>query len=174
MIDSYPRELGVYKHDNSQKPDLLSFLSLVTRAAKLSEMSAVDSNSKKKVCLPYWNEFCQATSEWLSLPTHTDFVDLGETIIHGLQTTAGVKLCFSRTRYLAQSEKCLKMFLPSSMSSPVSVKESESTNKKLKKTLTYRVYPKGETLKVWMLRIHACRKVYNNAITYLNKHQYFE
>lgn len=50
----------------------------------------------------------------------------------------------------------------------------ESTNKKLKKTLTYRVYPKGETKKVWMLRIHAYRKVYNNAIAYLNQHQSFE
>lgn len=52
--------------------------------------------------------------------------------------------------------------------------DSESTSKKLKKTLTYRVYPKGETKKVWMLRIHAYRKVYNNAIAYLNKHQSFE
>ncbi|MDF5722557.1 MAG: transposase [Rhizonema sp. PD37] len=50
----------------------------------------------------------------------------------------------------------------------------ESTSKKLKKTLTYRVYPKGETKKVWMQRIHAYRKVYNNAIAYLNKYQCFE
>ena len=44
---------------------------------------------------------------------------------------------------------------------------------KLKKTLNYRVYPTGKTKEVWMLRIHANRKVYNNAIAYLNKHQGF-
>ncbi|WP_333289311.1 transposase [Microcoleus sp. D2_18a_B4] len=37
--------------------------------------------------------------------------------------------------------------------------------------MTYRVYPKGETKRIWMLRIHANRKVYNNAIAYLNQHQ---
>ncbi|MGH2413591.1 MAG: RNA-guided endonuclease InsQ/TnpB family protein [Microcystaceae cyanobacterium] len=51
--------------------------------------------------------------------------------------------------------------------------DSENTKKRSKKTLKYRVYPTGETKKVWMLRIHGVRKVYNNAIAYLNKHQGF-
>ncbi len=128
---------------------------------KSSKTSVQDSISKEKVCLPYWNEFCQVTSEWLSLPTKTDFVDLGSTLSHGLHKGSGVKFWFSTTTYLAQNEKCWKMFLPSSMYSHVNSMDLESTSKKLKKTLTYRVYPKGETKKVWMLRVHAYRKVYN-------------
>jgi hypothetical protein len=49
--------------------------------------------------------------------------------------------------------------------------DSGSIKSKSLKTLTYRVYPKGETKKIWMLRVHANRKVYNNAIAYLNQHQ---
>ncbi len=154
--------------------DRFSFLPLVTPGVKSSKTSHPDSTSSEKVYLPYWNEFCQAMSEWLSLPTKTDFVDSGSTLLHGLHKGAGVRFWFSTTTYLAQNEKCWKMFLPSSMSSHVNCMDCESTSKKLKKTLTYRVYPKGETKKVWMLRIHAYRKVYNNAIAYLNKYQTFE
>lgn len=154
--------------------DKLSFLSLVTPVAKLSKMSGQDSTSLELVYLPYWNEFCKAMSECLSLPTKTDFAASDSTLSHGSQTAVGVKFWFSTTTYLALSEKCWKMFLPSSMSSDARFMDLENTSKKLKKTLTYRVYPKGETKKVWMLRIHAYRKVYNNAIAYLNKHQGFE
>jgi putative transposase len=60
------------------------------------------------------------------------------------------------------------------MSSVAGFMDSGNTKKLSKKTLTYRVYPLRETKKVWMLRIHANRKVYNNAIAYLNKHQGFK
>jgi putative transposase len=49
--------------------------------------------------------------------------------------------------------------------------DSENTISQSLKTLKYRFYPKGETKKIWLLRIHANRKVYNNAIAYLNQHQ---
>ncbi len=153
--------------------DRYSFLSLSIPVAKSSETSVQDSTSKERVCLPYWNEFCQAMSEWLSLPTLTDYVDLGSTLLHGSLCAAAVRFWFSTTTFLAQKKRCLKMFLPSSTSSPASSTDSASTRRTLKKTLTYRVYPKGQTKKVWMLRVHACRKVYNNAIAYLNSHQSF-
>lgn len=153
--------------------DKYSFLSLSTPVVKSSKISAQDSASKEKVCLPYWNEFCQAMSEWLLLPIKTDFVDSGLILSHGWQSAPTVKFWFSTTMFLAQKERCLKMFLPSFTSLVADSMDSESTNKKLKKTLSYRVYPKGETKKVWMQRIHAYRQVYNKAIAYLNKHQGF-
>jgi hypothetical protein len=55
--------------------DRLSFLSLVTPDVKSSKTSGVDSTSKGKGLSPYWNGFCQATSEWLSLPQKIDCAD---------------------------------------------------------------------------------------------------
>lgn len=153
--------------------DKLSFLSLSTLIVKLSKTLHQDSTSKGRVYKPYWNEFCQAMSEWLSLPTKTDYVGLGSILSHGLQSAPTVRFWFSTTMHLAQSERCLKMFLLSSMCSVADFTDSASTKRTLKKTLTYRVYPLGETKKVWQQRIHAYRKVYNNAIAYLNEHQGF-
>jgi putative transposase len=151
--------------------DRLSFLALVTPDAKSSKISGVDSTSKGKVLSPYWNEFTQATSEWLSLPQKIDCADSDSILSHGLQSAAGVKFWFSTIQHLAQNEKWLKIYSPSSTSLVADCTDLESTKSKSLKTLTYRVYPKGETRKIWMLRIHANRKVYNNAIAYLNQHQ---
>jgi putative transposase len=153
--------------------DKYSFLSVVTPIAKSSKTLDQDSISNEKVYLPYWNEFCQAMSEWLSLPTKIDYADLGSTLSHGSQAGANVRYWFSTTVHLAQNARWLKIFLPSSTFSVADSTDLGSTSKRLKKTLTYRVYPKGETKKVWMSRVHAYRKVYNNAIAYLNQHQGF-
>jgi putative transposase len=151
--------------------DRLSFLSLVTPDVKLSQTSAADLTSKGKVLSPYWNEFTQAISEWLSLPQKIDYVDSASILSHGSRSAAGVKFWFSTIQHLAQKEKWLKIYSPSSRSSVVDCTDLENTKSKSLKTLTYRVYPKKETKKTWMLRIHANRKVYNNAIAYLNQHQ---
>jgi putative transposase len=151
--------------------DRLTFFCLATPDAKLSKTSGVVLTSKEKGLSPYWNTFTQATSEWLSLPQKIDCVGSGSILSHGSQSGAGVKFWFSTIAHLVQKEKWLKTYSQSSMSSVVDCTDSESTKSKLLKTLTYRVYPKGETKKIWMLRIHANRKVYNNAISYLNQHQ---
>ena len=151
--------------------DRLSFLSLVTPDVKSSKTSGVDSTSKGKGLSPYWNGFCQATSEWLSLPQKIDCADSDLILSHGWHSGAGVKFWFSTIQHLVQNEKWLKIYSPSSTSLAADYMDSGSIKSKSLKTLTYRVYPKGETKKIWMLRVHANRKVYNNAIAYLNQHQ---
>lgn len=151
--------------------DRLSFLSLVTEDVKSSKTSGVDSTLKGKGLSPYWNGFSQATSQWLSLPEKTDYADSDSLLSHGWHRGAGVKFWFSTIQHLVQNEKWLKIYSPSSTSLAADCMDSENTKSKSLKTLKYRVYPKGETKKIWLLRIHANRKVYNNAIAYLNQHQ---
>jgi putative transposase len=151
--------------------DRLSFLSLVTPDVKSSKTSAADLTSKGKALSPYWNEFCQATSAWLWLPQKIDYADSDSILSHGLQNAAGVKFWFSTITHLVQKEKWLKIYSPSSTFSVADCTDLENTKSKSLKTMTYRVYPKKETKKTWILRIHANRKVYNNAIAYLNQHQ---
>lgn len=151
--------------------DKFSFLSLVTPDVKSSKTSVAVLTSKEKVLSPYWNVFTQATSAWLSLPQKIDCVDSASILSHGSQRAAGVKFWFSTIQHSVQNEKWLKIYSQSFTSSVIDCTDLESTKNKSLKTLTYRVYPKGETKKIWMLRIHANRKVYNNAIAYLNQHQ---
>jgi len=151
--------------------DRLSFLSLVTPDVKSSKTSAADLTSKGKVLSTYWNEFTQATSEWLSLPQKIDYADSDSILSHGSRSAADVKFWFSTIQHLVQKKKWLKIYSPSSTFSVADYTDLENIKSKSLKTLTYRVYPKKETKKTWMLRIHANRKVYNNAIAYLNQHQ---
>jgi len=150
--------------------DKLSFLLLITPDAKSSKTSGAVLTSKERVLSPYWNEFTQATSAWLSLPQKIDYADSVSILSHGSRRKAGVKFWFSTIQHWAQSEKWLKTYSQSSTSLAVDYTGSEIKSKSLK-TLMYRVYPRGETRKIWRLRIHANRKVYNNAISYLNHHQ---
>jgi len=151
--------------------DRLTFFCLATPDAKSSKTSGAASISKEKVLLPYWNKFTQATSEWLSLPQKIDYVGSDSILSHGLRSGAGVRFWFSTIVHLVQNARWLKIYSPLSTATVADCTDSESIKSKSLKTLTYRVYPKGETKKVWMLRIHANRKVYNNAIAYLNQNQ---
>ena len=159
----------------SQKADLSRQVEfLIARYppdVKSSKTSAADLTSKGKVLSTYWNEFTQATSAWLSLPPRIDYADSDSILFHGSRSAAGVKFWFSTIQHLVQKEKWLKIYSPSSTFSVADCTDSENTKSKSLKTLTYRVYPKKETKKTWMLRIHANRKVYNNAIAYLNQNQ---
>lgn len=151
--------------------DRLTFFCLATQDAKLSKTSGADSISKEKVFSPYWNKFTQATSEWLSLPQKIDCVGSDSILSHGLRSGAGARFWFSTIVHLVQNARWLKIYSPLSTATVADCTDSESIKSKSLKTLTYRVYPKEETKKVWMLRIHANRKVYNNAIAYLNQNQ---
>ncbi len=151
--------------------DRLTFFCLATPDVKLSKTSGVASISKEKVLLPYWNKFTQVTSEWLSLPQKIDCVGSDSILSHGWRSGAGARFWFSTIVHLVQNARWLKIYSPLSTATVADCTDSESIKSKSLKTLTYRVYPKGETKKVWMLRIHANRKVYNNAIAYLNQNQ---
>ena len=151
----------------------LTFYSLVTQELKSSKTLGVDSTTKEKVFYPYWNEFSQMMSDWLSLPTKTDFVDLGSILSHGCARDKNVKYWFSTNRTLAQNEKWLRTYWQSSMSSVAGCTDLESTKSKSMKTVSYRVYPVKALGKIWKQWAAAVRKVYNISIAYLNEHQNF-
>ncbi len=151
----------------------LTFYNLVTQKPKSSKTLEVDSTTKEKVFYPYWNEFSQMMSDWLSLPTKTDFVDLGSILLHGCVKGKNVKYWFSTNRTLAQNEKWLKTYWQSSMSSVAGCTDLESTKSKSLKTVSYRVYPVKALSKIWKQWVAAVRKVYNISIAYLNEHQKF-
>ncbi len=151
----------------------LTFYSLVTQQPKSSKISEVDSTTQEKAFSPYWNEFSQMMSDWLSLPTKTDFVDLGSILSHGCAKNTNVNYWFSTNRTLAQNGKWLRTSLQSSTSSVVDFTDLESTKSKSLKTVSYRVYPVKELEKIWKKWVAAVRKVYNISIAYLNDHQKF-
>ena len=151
----------------------LTFYSLVTPELKLSRTSGVDSTTEEKAFYPYWNEFSQMMSDWLSLPTKTGFVDLGSILSPGYAKDKNVKYWFSTNRTLAQKGRWLKTSLQSSMYSVAGFTGLENTKSKSLKTVSYRVYPVKALEKVWKQWVAAVRKVYNISIAYLNEHQRF-
>jgi len=151
----------------------LTFYSLVTQWEKSSKTSAQDSTINAKAFFPYWNEFCQMMSDWLSLPTKTDFADLGSILSHGSYNATNAKYWFSTKRTLAQNERWLRISLQSSTSSVAGCTDLESTKSKSLKTVSYRVYPVKGLEKIWKQWVAAVRQVYNIGIAYLNEHQKF-
>jgi putative transposase len=151
----------------------LTFLSLATPIAKLSQTLEVDSTSKGKVFKPYWNGFSQMMSDWLSLPTKIAYVGLGSILSHGSAIDKNVKFWFSTKRTSAQKEKWLKTYLPLSMSSVAGFTDLESTKRQYVKTVSYRVYPVKALNSIWKKWVGAYRFVYNLSIAYLNQNQNF-
>jgi putative transposase len=151
----------------------LSFCSLVTPRLKSSKTWEVDLTTEEKGFYPYWNGFSQMMSDWLSLPTKTDFADLGSILLHGCAKDKSVRYWFSTNRVLAQNERWLKTYWQSSMSSVVDCTDLESTKSKLLKTVSYRVYPIKALERLWKQWVAAVRQVYNISIAYLNEHQKF-
>lgn len=136
--------------------------------------SAQDSNSKEKTFQPNWNPFCQKKSDWLSLPAK--LVRAGLDLILSSVRTRPQKLrsWFSNRATLAHNEKSLKISSPSSTSLVAAwARDSENTNSKYAKTVSYQVYPcqkLGVIRKKW---VSAISKVYNISIAYLDEHQGF-
>ena len=149
----------------------LTFSNLITPTRKLLPILPADSTSKEKVFKPYWTEFSQTLANLLSLPTKTDFVDLGSILSHGSVLGSKLKFWFSTKLTSAQNERWSKIFLPSFTSSVADYTDLESTKNKSLKTVSYQVYPSKELGKIWKKWVAAVRKVYNISISYLNQHQ---
>lgn len=149
----------------------LSFCVLASPKESWLQKSDLDSTSSEKSFSPYWNEFCQATSEWLSLPIRTGYVDLGSILSHGSQAAPNVKFWFSTNQTLVQSERCVRISSPSSTSSVVASTDLESIGDKfnLIQTLQVRFYPPKELEKIWKTWLAGTRRVYNATIAYLNQ-----
>jgi putative transposase len=123
--------------------------------------SAADSTSNEKSCKPYWNEFCQAMSEWLSLPTKTDWQGKALTCFDGSASKTGVSSWYSMRQVSVGTEKWLRTSSPSSTASDPGSTASESTKLRSKKI---RIYPSSELNKTWRKWLAACRYCYNQAI----------
>jgi putative transposase len=149
----------------------LTFSSLITPTRKLLPTSPVDLTSNEKVFKPYWTEFSQTLANLLSLPTKTDFVDLGSILSHGSVFGSKLKFWFSTKLTSAQNERWSKIFLPSFTSSVADYTDLESTKNKSLKTVSYQVYPSKELGIIWKKWAAAVRKVYNISIGYLNENQ---
>ncbi|MCC3406677.1 MAG: hypothetical protein JGK17_14000 [Microcoleus sp. PH2017_10_PVI_O_A] len=136
--------------------------------------SAQDSNSQEKTFQPNWNPFCQKKSGWLSLPAKLVGAGWDSILSHVRTRPQKLRYCFSNRATLAHNEKSLKMSSPSSTSLVAAwVSDSENTNSKYAKTVSYQVYPchkLGVIRKKW---VSAVRKVYNISIAYLDEHQGF-
>ncbi len=133
---------------------------------KLSQKSEVDSTSRERKCLLYWDKFCQEMSAWLSLHTKTDWQDMpdgrtGLTCFDGGANKTGVNSWFSIGQVSVQNEKWLRTSSPSSTA--LAPDSSEQVNTKLR-SKKIRIYPSPELNKVWRKWLAACRYCYNQAI----------
>jgi len=83
-----------------------------TRLQKLSPLSEADSTNSGKSCKPYWDKFCQEMSQWLSLPTKTDWREEANTCFDGSVSQTGVNSWFSTKQVSVGSEKWLRISSP--------------------------------------------------------------
>jgi putative transposase len=134
-----------------------------TRKPKSSGKSEADSTSSAKNFFPYWNEFCQEMSAWLSLPTKTDWQDLDLTCFDGSVSKTGVNSWFSMKQVSVQNQKWLKTSLPLFTASVLDSTDSANTKLRSRKI---RIYPSPELNKVWRKWLAACRYCYNQAIAW--------
>ncbi len=157
--------------------DKLVFLSLSSPKANLSKKLGQDSTTKGKSFSPYWNEFCQAMSDYLLLDTRIDFQGLASTSSSGCATSLIVKSWFSTKQTCLQREKWLKTSLQSFTSSVIDSMVSGSINKPLETMTVCKQYrliltpPQESLLKKWVRLSRLC---YNQAIAYLNANQGFD
>jgi putative transposase len=153
------------------------FFSNIFQKDDLLKKLGQDSTSSERSYFPYWNPFSQAMSDWLSLPTKTEWQDLGSISSNGSANGKSVKSWFSTKQVLVQSEKWLKTFSLSSMSSVADSTDSENISESSETILNCNQYrmvlsPEQSTLlKKW---VKLSRWAYNQSIAYLNKHQGFE
>jgi putative transposase len=120
-----------------------------------------DLISNAKNFFPYWNESAHEMSEWLSLPTKTDWQDSVLTDLNGSVSKTGVNSWYRAKQTLVQNQKLLKTSSQFSTVPSVDCTPWESTNLKSKKI---RIYPEPELHKVWRKWLAACRYCFNQAI----------
>lgn len=144
-------------HPHQRRPSLES-------TKELSDVGK--KQAKSKSFLPYWNESSHEMSEWLSLPTKTDWQDSALTNSNGSASKIGANSWYRAKQTLVQNQKCLKTSLQSSTA--LVVDSTDSENIKLK-SLKLRIYPTPELHKVWRKWLAACRYCFNQAIAMQRK-----
>jgi len=129
-----------------------------------SKISEVDLTLSAKGLKPFWDKFCQEISEKLWSATKTDSQGLVLTSSDGCVSNKIAHSWFSAVVTCLQTEKWLKISLPSSMFSVADSTDLVNTNLSSKKI---RVYPETLLVKKWRTWIAAIRWCYNQAIAIL-------
>ncbi len=131
---------------------------------KSFKTSEVDSISKEKRRLPFWDKSCQETSQQLWSGTLTDSQGLAATSSNGSVSKTIANSWFSVETSCLQNEKWLKIYLPSSTSLVADSTPGVNTNLLSKKI---RVYPETKLAAKWRNWMVASRWCYNQAIAIL-------
>lgn len=129
---------------------------------------------------PFWNEYSKEISKYLSLPSPTDYVDLGFNWLNGYAKNTNANSWFSITANSVHNNNLLRICCPSSTASVLGFTDLGSTKNKSRKikrssrhqstkqkpnsVLKIRVFPSKELHKVWKKWLAAYRYIYNEAI----------
>jgi len=135
-----------------------------SQTENLSKKSDQDSTTNAKVFYPFWDKFCQEMSEKLWSVTKIGSFGSVLTSSNGSVSRKIANSWFSTEVTCLQSEKWLRISLPSSMSSVADSTDSGSTSLRSKKI---RVYPETALAKTWFQWISAARWCFNQAIAIL-------
>jgi putative transposase len=135
-----------------------------TQTQSSSKISEADLTSREKGFLPFWDKFCQEISEKLWSATKTDLQGSVLTSSDGYVSNKIANSWFSVVATCLQTEKWLKISLPSSMFSVADSTDLVNTNLLSKKI---RVYPETLLAKKWRTWSSASRWCYNQAIAIL-------
>jgi putative transposase len=149
------------KKTSKGNPITLEVSTQMQSSSKISEMDLTLNEKDKK---PFWDKFCQETSEKLWSATKTDSQGSVLTSYDGYVSNKIASSWFSVVPTCLQTEKWLKISLPSSMFSVADSTDFVNTNLLSKKI---RVYPETLLAKKWRTWIAASRWCYNQAIAIL-------
>ncbi len=130
----------------------------------LSKTSEVDSTSKERALMPYWNEFCLETSQRLLSLTETGCVGSDLNSLNPLQINTIATSWFSTTVSCHHKTSLSTICSQLSTSSLVDCTDLENTVVRSKKI---RIYPKNRQLARKYLGLS--RWWYNRTINYLNQ-----
>lgn len=132
---------------------------------KSSKILDQDLISNEKELKPFWNDTCKEIASHLSLPIEIDCVDSDLNYLTFLQSQMVEKSWFSTKMNFRQNKNCQQILSQFCTYFPVECMAYESI-----KTKSLRIYPTKEQkiiLKQWF---GVSRKIYNETINKLNKH----
>jgi len=139
---------------------------LSTQTQKSSKISAADSTSKEKDCVPYWTDFCKEISSRLLLPVETGCADSDLSLYSTWSNKTVEKSWFKSKLYTVQKPSLQPIFSASSTSSLVECTDLESTVKKSKKIKICLSPTQKNLIKRW---VGTSRFVFNETVKYLQQ-----
>ena len=135
-----------------------------TRKPKSSKTSAADSTSSAKGCVPYWNDFCAATSSELWCPTVTDLHGSESMLSSSLSNTTVENSWFSTQQWKPAAKlNSLPIYSPSS-----SISLAACTGSEVTKAKRVRIDPTPEQKTLFRQWLGTSRYVYNETVKHLN------